>query len=123
MQQFLLDPYTYDYLNSSFQHNQDPPVSHEGEYVTDVLADKAYSLLDEAVASSDEKPFFLTIAPSAPHSNVVMDGSNFDSDLIFGFSEPIAAKRHEHLFADEKVPRSINFNPDFVSSGIIPVVS
>ncbi len=27
---FLLDPYTYSYLNSSFQRNTDAPVSYEG---------------------------------------------------------------------------------------------
>uniref|UniRef100_L2FFP9 Arylsulfatase n=1 Tax=Colletotrichum fructicola (strain Nara gc5) TaxID=1213859 RepID=L2FFP9_COLFN len=65
---FLLDPFTYSYLNATFQRNQDPPVSHEGEYSTDVLACKALDFLDDAVAAS--KPFFLGIAPVAPHSNV-----------------------------------------------------
>ncbi|KAG0645633.1 Arylsulfatase [Hyphodiscus hymeniophilus] len=49
---FLLDPYTYSYLNATFQRNEHPPVSHEGEYSTDVLAGKA--LTDEIVSYNDE---------------------------------------------------------------------
>ena len=51
---FLLDPHTYEYLNASFQRNRDKPVSHEGNYSTDVLAGKAYSFLEEAIA--EKKP-------------------------------------------------------------------
>ncbi|KAJ5104210.1 hypothetical protein N7532_004739 [Penicillium argentinense] len=42
---FLLDPYTYSYLNSTYQRNQDPP----------------------------RTTFFVTVAPVAPHSNVEPD--------------------------------------------------
>lgn len=58
----LLDPYTYEYLNSTFQRNQEPPVSWEGYYSTDVLLEKAHGFLEDALA--DSKPFFLTIAPT-----------------------------------------------------------
>jgi N-acetylglucosamine-6-sulfatase len=44
---FLLDPNTYQYLNATFQKNSNPPVSYQGQYATDVLAEKAYVLLDE----------------------------------------------------------------------------
>ncbi|KAI5275414.1 Arylsulphatase [Aureobasidium subglaciale] len=101
---FLLDPFTYNYMNSSFQHNQDPPQSHEGEYVTDVLAQKAYNLLEEAVEA--DKPFFLMIAPSAPHADI----QNNSGTLTF--DAPVSAPRHAHLFLDVKVPRTSNFNPD-----------
>ncbi|KAK1845051.1 Arylsulfatase 3 [Colletotrichum chrysophilum] len=104
---FLLDPFTYSYLNATFQRNQDPPVSHEGEYSTDVLAGKALDFLDDAVAAS--KPFFLGIAPVAPHSNVQ---SNVISN---GSAPPIPAERHAHLFPDAIVPRTDNFNPEKVS--------
>ncbi|KAK8212924.1 hypothetical protein M8818_003089 [Zalaria obscura] len=110
---FLLDPHTYEYLNASFQRNQDPPVSHEGEYSTDVLASKAYGFLDDAIAA--EKPFFLTIAPSAPHSNVKFEQDFFHGNVsghTIKTSPPIAAERHKHLFKDAVVPRTPNFNPD-----------
>jgi hypothetical protein len=99
-------------MNSTFQHNHDKPVSHEGEYVTDVMAQKAYNLLDDAVDA--EEPFFLTVAPSAPHCNIYMNGSVLDKDFKFDFGAPISAERHAHLFKDVKVPRTKNFNPDEV---------
>ena len=107
---FLLDPYTYNYVNATFQRNREPPRSYEGQYSTDVLAEKAYGFLDDAVEASqvDGKPFFLTVAPIAPHSNI---------EKIGGFAEasygaPIPAARHARFFEDEAVPRSANWNPD-----------
>ncbi|KAI1391544.1 Arylsulphatase [Hypoxylon trugodes] len=111
---FLLDPYTYNYRNSTFQRKGEAPRSYEGHYSTDVLAEKAYGLLDDAVEAG--KPFFLVAAPIAPHANVEMnltsDGSHDLKDLPFEFTEPVPAERHKHLFQDEKVPRTANFNPD-----------
>lgn len=101
-------------MNSTFQRNGETPRSYEGEYVTDVMADKTYGLLEEAVQADNKQPFFLAIAPSAPHSNIHMSGSILDDDPVFTFSPPVPAKRHEHLFKDVKVPRSANFNPDTV---------
>ncbi|KAI5917317.1 Arylsulphatase [Camillea tinctor] len=109
---FLLDPYTYDYLNSTFQRNGEPPRSYEGRYGPDVLAEKAYGLLDEAVHAANNQPFFLTVAPIAPHANVIMKGDPQDGSHEVVFTEPISAKRHQHLFPNAKVPRSLNFNPD-----------
>ncbi|RAL02557.1 sulfatase family protein [Aspergillus ibericus CBS 121593] len=110
---FLLDPFTYDYLNSTFQRDREPPESYEGEYSTDVLAQKAYRLLDEAVSA--QKPFFLTVAPMAPHCNVFMNGTGLDDNPVFSFSAPIPAKRHEHLFPDIRIPRTPSFNPEHPS--------
>ncbi|KAF1981183.1 arylsulfatase [Aulographum hederae CBS 113979] len=110
---FLLDPYTYQYYNASFQRNKDPPTYHEGSYSTDVLAEKAYGFLDEAVAG--DKPFFLTIAPVAPHSNVRIIQDNSDipvDDMLVEFDTPLPAERHKHLFKDVKIPRTTNFNPE-----------
>ena len=111
---FLLDPFTYQYLNASFQRNQEAPVSHEGEYSTDVLAKKAYGFLEDAITA--DRPFFLAVAPNAPHSNVVFKEDWFGNDSIQNIqtSPPISAKRHEHLFNGAVVPRTPNFNPDEV---------
>jgi arylsulfatase A-like enzyme len=103
------------YLNASFQRNEESPVSHEGEYSTDVLKGKALGLLDEAVAAKG--PFFLGIAPNAPHSNVDAhifphDPNEIPTNDSFRLSAPIPAKRHAHLFSDVVVPRTANFNPD-----------
>jgi len=120
---FLLDPHTYEYLNATFQRNQDAPVSHEGEYSTDVLAGKAYDFLDEAIAA--QSPFFLTIAPVAPHSNVQFQEEWLDNNVSvhsIKISPPIPAKRHEHLFHDAVVPRTPNFNPDKVGKSLVSKV-
>lgn len=113
---FLLDPHTYEYLNASFQRNQDPPVNREDEYSTDVLAGKAYGFLDDAIIA--DNPFFLSIAPIAPHSNVKFEEDwfhdNISSDAI-KTSPPIAAERHKNLFKDVIVPRTPSFNPDQVA--------
>ncbi|KAI1351769.1 Arylsulphatase [Xylaria sp. FL0043] len=105
---FLLDPYTYDYLNSTFQRNEEKPRSYEGKYSTDVLAEKTYGFLDDAVRDLHNSPFFITAAPVGPHSNVVYSLKEQKAR----FSEPISANRHQHLFKDVKVPRTANFNPD-----------
>ena len=79
-----------------------------------MLAEKAYGLLDEGVNS--QKPFFLTIAPVAPHSNVGSTGftppDGKDPLDEIRMTAPIPAERHKHLFPDVKVPRTPNFNPD-----------
>lgn len=105
-------------MNSSFQQNRDPPRSYEGHYSTDVLAEKAYRLLDEAVDDIDNKPFFLTLAPIAPHGNIYMNGSVLNENHTFEHGPPVAAERHRSLFQGVKVPRTANFNPDKVSSAL-----
>ncbi|KAI3323033.1 Arylsulphatase [Xylariaceae sp. AK1471] len=112
---FLLDPYTYDYLNSTFQRNEEEPRSYEGEYSTDVMAEKAFGFLDDAVRDLQNKPFFLTVAPIGPHSNVVFKEATPGKPRSIQFGEPIPAKRHQRLFEDVKVPRTENFNPDHPS--------
>lgn len=117
---FLLDPYTYMYLNASFQRNRDAPVSYEGKHSVDVLASKALSFLDDAAANSqNSRPFFLGIAPVAPHSNVqaslfdLPPDSNPDdiNNIPFAFTPPIPADRHKRLFQNVTVPRTPHFNP------------
>ena len=110
---FLLDPYTYQYLNSTWQRNQDEPVSYKDKYTTDVLAEKAHGFLTDAIKA--KRPFFLTIAPVAPHSNVEFNGNDFGKvQSSLKITPPISAKRHEHLFKDIKIPRTKNFNPEEV---------
>ena len=106
---FLLDPYTYSYYNSTYQRNQDPPKSYEGHYTTDVITEKSMGFLNDALES--DRPFFFTVAPIAPHSNV----DNLEDFAVM--TEAIPAPKHRHLFKDVKLPRTPNFNPVDVSSG------
>lgn len=113
---FLLDPHTYDYLNATYQRNHEEPVSHEGQHTMDVLMGKAYGMLDDA--AKETKPFFLGIAPVAPHSNLRLKRGRTDFNNHTNFGDyivntpPIPLDRHKHLFKDAKVPRTANFNPD-----------
>jgi arylsulfatase A-like enzyme len=113
---FLVDPFTYMYLNASFQRNRDPPVSYEGQHSVDVLAQKAFGFLDDA--AKGDRPFFLGIAPVAPHSNVAaklwdrLPDKPEDINDVMAFTPPIPAERHRHLFKDVKVPRTPHFNPE-----------
>ncbi|KAL4938463.1 hypothetical protein BDV06DRAFT_225995 [Aspergillus oleicola] len=105
---FLLDPFTYSYLNSTYQRNRDEPVSYEGRHTTEVITEKALGFLEDGL--NGDRPFFLTVAPVAPHSNV--DVSALGGKLPTVMTEPIPLDRHKHLFEDVKVPRTENFNPD-----------
>ncbi|RAH73838.1 sulfatase family protein [Aspergillus aculeatinus CBS 121060] len=104
---FVLDPYTYDYMNATYQRNHDLPVSYLGRHTTEVLTEKAMGFLEDALAG--ERPFFLTVTPIAPHSN--MNGTYGGGAGPLWMDEPIPEERHKHLFPDAKVPRTANFNP------------
>lgn len=105
---FVLDPYTYQYWNTSMTRNGAPPVSFAGKYSPDVTAAKAYGFLEEAM--SHQEPWFVVHAPIAPHGDIKLEGG-FKADI------PGVAKRHEHLFKDYKIPRDENFNPE-VQGGV-----
>lgn len=89
-------------------HNGEPPVSFEGKYSPDVMAEQALGYVDDA--ASHEDPFFIAVAPIAPHSNMrLQEPRQFDL--------PEYAKRHAGLFSDYKIPRTGNFNPE-IPSGV-----
>lgn len=104
---FLLDPYTYQYYGAKMSRNGAKPVSYDGQYSPDVVASKAYELLDQA--AEHDRPFFLAVAPIAPHSNVHFENGKPVFDL------PQYADRHKHLFKDYKIPRTADFNPSHPS--------
>lgn len=91
-------------------------MSYEGQHSVDVLAEKALGFIDEA-ASHDE-PFFLGVAPVAPHSNVDGTAMSLPPDQPIkgpfksAISPPIPAERHKYLFPDARVPRTPSFNPE-----------
>lgn len=81
----------------------------------DVITEKALGYLDEAAGSG--QPFFLGLAPVAPHSDVqpsavAPPGQRPPDGDRARFSGPIPAERHRHLFRDVEIPRTDNFNPD-----------
>jgi len=72
----------------------------EGDYQTDVLADRAVIAISEAVRR--KQPFFLSIAPLAPHSE--------RRSVQKSFPNPRPAPRDEGVFAKERLPRPPSFN-------------
>ncbi|KAL0565432.1 hypothetical protein V5O48_016596 [Marasmius crinis-equi] len=96
---FLVDPNAYFYYNSSFSSQNAPPTNYEGRYQVDVILEKALGLLDEAF--QDGKPFFLGVAPTAPHLEVQFNGT---------FTEPLPRNGEEELFSGVDVPRIPSFN-------------
>jgi hypothetical protein len=103
----LLDPGTYIFYNATMSRNHEPYKNYPGEYSTDLISAAAVGFLDNAIAASD-RPFFLGVAPIAPHSETITS-PNFAK-----FNPPVPAKRHEHLFQNVTIPRTPNFNPDKV---------
>ena len=97
-------------------HNHDTYRNLPEEYSTDLVANAAVGFLDEAIAASD-RPFFLGVAPTAPHSETITDPRPAK------FNPPVPAKRHEHLFQNVTIPRTPNFNPGKVSYPDLDVVS
>jgi N-acetylglucosamine-6-sulfatase len=65
------------------------------DYLTDVISRQASDFVQHA--ASDSKPFFLYLAPAAPHDTAT------------------PAERHKDAFADEKAPRSASFDEEDVS--------
>ncbi|THU90363.1 arylsulfatase precursor [Dendrothele bispora CBS 962.96] len=106
--EFLVDPNAYMYYNPSFSSNGQPPVNHPGQYSVTLIKEKASAMLQQAISdlnsSSTEKeqtPFFLGIAPTAPHMEVELSGA---------FTEPKPAPGDENLFDGVTAPRTPNFN-------------
>jgi N-acetylglucosamine-6-sulfatase len=75
------------------------------DYKTDVMADKAERFI--ARRSRGNRPFFLWVATSAPHTD---SGASDD-----GPRNPKPARRHFGSFADAKLPRPPSYNAADVS--------
>jgi N-acetylglucosamine-6-sulfatase len=102
---FLIDPGTYIFYNATMVRDNEPYRNLPGEYSTDLVAEAAVGFLDKAITASPQRPFFLGVAPIAPHSETIVD------PRPARFLPPVPAKRHEGLFANVTVPRTPGFNP------------
>ncbi|GME22789.1 uncharacterized protein E0L32_010836 [Neofusicoccum parvum] len=94
----LVDPYIYSYNNVVMSMNGDRPIWYEGYHQTDVLRAKGLARLEHL--TSQEDPFYLTIAPASPH--------------VQGSDLPVPLQRHAHDFPNATVPKPKggNFNPN-----------
>ncbi|KAJ3032058.1 hypothetical protein HDV00_008010 [Rhizophlyctis rosea] len=119
----LVNPWIYDFYHPVFSRNGAEAKHYKGVHQVDVIAGKALDILDEATES--DKPFFLYLAPSAPHTTVAYINDNPEDDgpenLHITPAQP--ANRHKDLFEDAIIPRHPNFNtanvtgkPRYISS-------
>ncbi|KAG0857018.1 hypothetical protein G6F16_004238 [Rhizopus arrhizus] len=100
----LVDPYTYIYHTAVFSKDGQDPVYYPNQYQTDVIHAKAKAALKRLENATD--PFFLWVAPMAPHAQFTIHDNG---SLSTGPAVPAA--RHAHLFQDVKIPRHPHFNP------------
>lgn len=107
--EFFLEPFIYQYFNISSTRNGQPPHNPIGNYSTDLVAEYGGAFLNEALQDT-EKPFFLTLAPVAPHGYL----TEYPTEKG---GPPEVAERHRNLFKDYIIPRTENFNPD-IPSGV-----
>jgi N-acetylglucosamine-6-sulfatase len=94
---FLIDPGTYVFYDSTMTRNHEPYRNLPGQYSTDLVGAAALGFLDDPIGTSD-RPFFLGIAPIAPHSETITN------PRPARFLPPVPAKRYECLFTNVTVP-------------------
>lgn len=85
--------------------NGERPVLYSGYHQSDVIRAKVLARLDYLTSNStsgQHQPFFLEIAPTAPH--VAQQG---DADI----ANPVPLSRHLDDFPNATAPRAPNFNP------------
>ena len=101
----LIDPSTYRYFGYSVSVDGVPVTYGEeaADYQTDVLAAEAERIIRSRAGS--DRPFFLSVAPLAPHLEQVGGRS----------LPPRPAPRHEGAFADEPLPATPSFDEPDVS--------
>ena len=96
----LIDPSTYQYFGYSVSVDGRPVTYGDAaaDYQTDVLAAEAERIIRSLAGSS--RPFFLSVAPLAPHLEQIR-GKSFP---------PRPAPRHEGAFADEPLPAAPSYD-------------
>ncbi|KAJ3043617.1 hypothetical protein HDV00_004718 [Rhizophlyctis rosea] len=113
----LVNPWIYDFYHPVFSRNGGEAKHYKGVHQVDVIAGKALNIIEEATQA--DEPFFLYLAPSAPHTTVAFGED--ETDVHMTPAEP--AKRHKDLFPNAIVPRTPNYNtanvtgkPRYISS-------
>jgi N-acetylglucosamine-6-sulfatase len=93
----LVEPYTYKYNNVVMSADGETPVSYHNYHQADVIRAKAIDRIEHLAAQ--DKPFYLTIAPTAPH---------FSTEIGL----PVPLSRHSLDYEDAVAPKNPNYNPD-----------
>ncbi|KAI1846284.1 hypothetical protein JX265_010871 [Neoarthrinium moseri] len=93
-----LDPYINVHNSIVMSQNGAKPLYYEGWQQLDVLRIKSLARLQHLMSEKDHDPFFLMIAPSAPHVENATD-------------PPTPPSRYSGKFANLSLPYRPNFNP------------
>ncbi|KAK8007584.1 N-carbamoylsarcosine amidase [Apiospora arundinis] len=93
----LLEPYMYSFNNVVMSADGKTPLAYHGYHQSDILRAKANARID--YLAKQDKPFHLTIAPTAPHNE--LGGNHF----------PVPLARHKDLFPKLGAPRGANWGP------------
>ncbi|KIY46643.1 sulfatase [Fistulina hepatica ATCC 64428] len=99
--EWFLDPWTYDYLNVSVSINNEEPFWLNGVYSQYAIVNRTKLHLDE-IATNPDTPFFLAMAPVAPHANILGN--------VGATTPPIPEDKYANNFTDVTVPRFANWN-------------
>lgn len=114
-----VDPGTYRMYGYTLNENGnlvtygDYDTPDPANYQTDVYADKAVDFIQRRAPAS--QPFYLSIAPLAPHVEVFhRDDGNDDAETP-QYPNPRPAPRHRSRFQSENLPKPPSFNEADVS--------
>ena len=112
---FLLEPYTYQYLNTTWTNDRSDLVSNIGTHTTNLTAQKTLAYIEDAVQA--DEPFFMMVAPIGPHVELLGSDDNNRPHVLYSadgnhLNAPVSQAKYANAFADEIVPRTPNFNPD-----------
>lgn len=99
-----VDPTTYDYYGYTLNHNGVLKTYGRGsrDYATDVYASLAERAIQKARKAG--KPFFMSVAPLAPHTVAVSSGAHMEG------TPALPAPRHAGRYAQAPMPIYPNFN-------------
>ena len=106
---FLLEPYTYQYLNTTWTIDHLQLESDVWTHTTNLTSKKALAYIEDAAPA--KRPFFLMVAPIGPHVELFGPHNKHASDGS-RLHPPVPQAKYANAFASAQVPRTPNFNPD-----------
>ena len=104
-----VDPSTYDYYGFTLNNNGKLKTygREPADYSVDVYAGLAEKAIDRA--SGPGRPFFMNLAPNAPHTVAVESGARIEG------TPAVPAPRYANRFANTPIPRYPDFNEADIS--------
>lgn len=115
----LVDPTTYRYHGFTVSVDGEARTYGDTDYSTDVLA--AEAVREIRSRADDDRPFFLSFTPLAPHAEAPEQaageagagaGGSGDGG---GFTTPVAPPRHRDAFTADALPRPPSYDEEDVS--------